>query len=449
MGYTGEEVAEMHKQYILQSWSKAGGDVLPVEKAEGIYFYDYDGNKYADMSSLLVCSNLGHELPEIVEAIKEQADKMCFMAPAYATEPKSVLAKMLVEIAGEDTYKRVFFTNGGAESNENAIKMARLVTGRTKIFSCYRSYHGATLGASNASGDWRRFAAEIGGANGFVKFMNPQMYRDGYTYGVDDEVVTKKAIADLDLQLRYEGTDNVAAIIVEAIVGANGVILPPKGYLEGIRALCDKYGILMICDEVMSGFFRTGKWFAWQNFDIKPDLITFAKGVTCGYVQLGGVIANEKVSKYFEENVLQCGLTYSGHTLACAAGIATINAYKERHIEEHVAEMHEIMDAFMTEMVEKHECVGEKRCIGLFGAFEMVKSSETREPLQEYGVPGPWMPQIFAELKKRGFATFGRENFIELCPPLIITKEELDEYLPILDEVLTMVDEKIASGEIK
>lgn len=438
----GQEVAQLHKDYVMQSWSKSGVDALPIEKAEGIYFYDYDGKKYADMSSLLVCSNLGHELPEIVEAIKAQADKMCFMSPAYASEPKSRLAKRLVEVAGADTYRRVFFTNGGAESNENAIKMARMVTGRTKIFSCYRSYHGATLAASNASGDWRRFAAEIGGANGFVKFMNPQMYRDGYTYGVDDEVVTKKALEDLDLQLRYEGTSNVAAIIMESIVGANGVILPPKGYMEGVRALCDKYGILMICDEVMAGFFRTGKWFAWQNFDIKPDIITFAKGVTCGYVQLGGVIVNDRVAKYFEENVLQCGLTYSGHTLACAAGLAAMDYYESHKIGEHVAAMHEILKAFMDEMVVKHKCIGESRCIGLFGALEVVKNKETREPMQEYGVPGPVMPWIFAELKKRGFATFGRENFIEICPPLIISEEELKEYLPILDEVLSMVDEK-------
>ena len=347
MSLTGKEVAQMHKDYVMQSWARSGADTLPVERAEGIYFYDYDGKKYADMASLLVCSNLGHELPEIVEAIKEQADKMCFMAPAYASEPKSMLAKMLVEAAGADTYKRVFFTNGGAESNENAIKMARMVTGRTKIFSCYRSYHGATLGASNASGDWRRYAAEIGGANGFVHFMNPQMYRDGYT-----------------------------------------------------------------------------------------------KGVTCGYVQLGGCIVSKKVAEYFEENVLQCGLTYSGHTLACAAGVAAMKYYKEHDIEGHVAEMHEIVAPFMDEMVKKHKCIGEARCIGLFGALEVVKNKETREPMQEYGVPGPVMPWIFAELKKRGFATFGRENFIEICPPLIITKEELEEYLPILDEVLTMVDEK-------
>ncbi len=438
----GKQIADLHKQYVLQSWGKAGQDVLPIERAKGIYFWDYDGNKYADMSSLLVCSNLGHGLPEITEAIKKQADEMCFMAPAYASEPKSRLAQMLVRAAGEEHFSRVFFTNGGAESNENAIKMARMVTGRTKIFSCYRSYHGATLGASNASGDWRRFAAEIGGANGFVKFMNPHMYRDGYTRGVDDERVTAKALRDLEDQLAYEGPQNVAAILMESIVGANGVLLPPKGYMEGIRTLCDKYGILMICDEVMSGFFRTGKWFAWQNFDFVPDMITFAKGVTCGYVQLGGVIAGKRVSEYFEQNVLQCGLTYSGHTLACAAGVATVQYYEEHKIGEHVAEMHEILKPFLDKMVEKHKCVGEARCIGLFSCLEIVKNKETREPMQAYNTPGPVMPWIFAELKKRGFSTFGRENNIEVCPPLTITAEELNTYLPILDEVLTLVDEQ-------
>lgn len=438
---TGKEVAEMHSKYVMQSWSKSGAAAIPVEKAEGIYFWDYDGKKYADMSSLLVCSNLGHQNQEIVEAIKEQADKMCFMAPAYASEPKSRLAKLLVEIAGEETYKRVFFTNGGAESNENAIKMARMVTGRSKVFSCYRSYHGATLGASNASGDWRRFAAEIGGANGFVKFMNPHMYQDGYTRGVDDAACTEFYLKQLEIQLHYEGTENVAAILMESIVGANGVILPPDGYMEGVRALCDKYGILLICDEVMAGFGRTGKMFAWQNFDMKPDMITFAKGVTCGYVQLGGVIVNERVATYFEDNVLQCGLTYSGHTLACAAGVAAVNYYLDNDVCDHVMELGELLSDFLEEMVAKHKCVGEARCIGLFSALEIVKDKETREPMQAYGEHGPVMPAILGELKKRGFSTFGRENNINICPPLIITKEELEEYLPILDEVLTWADE--------
>ena len=441
MGLTGKEVEEMHRKYILQSWSKAGSPAVPVERAEGIFFYDYDGNKYADMSSLLVCSNLGHQNREIVEAIKEQAEKMCFMAPAYATEPKSKLAKLLCEVAGEDTYKRVFFTNGGAESNENAIKMARMVTGRSKIFSCYRSYHGATLGASNASGDWRRFAAEIGGAGGFIHFTNPHMYQDGYTRGTDDEACTAFFLKQLEQQLHFEGTDNVAAILMESIVGANGVLLPPEGYMEGVRAICDKYGILLICDEVMAGCAGTGKMLAGQNYDIKPDMITFAKGVTCGYVQLGGVIVNEKVARYFEENVLQCGLTYSGHTLACAAGAASVNYYLEHDICGHVKEMEKILAGFLEEMVQKHKCVGEYRCIGLFAALEIVKDKERRIPMQEYGEHGSVMPAIMAELKKRGFSTFGRENNVNICPPLIITREELEEYLPILDEVLTWVDE--------
>ncbi len=438
---TGKEVAGLQQQYVMQSWSKQGNPALPIEKAEGIYFWDYEGKKYADMSSLLVCSNLGHSNKEIVEAIKEQADKFCFMAPGYATEAKSRLAKMLVDIAGSDTYRRVFFTNGGADANENAIKMARMVTGRLKIFSCYRSYHGATLGASNASGDWRRFAAEIGGANGFVKFMNPHMYQDGYTRGVDDAACTQDALKRLEEQMRYEGTDNIAAVLMESIVGANGVILPPDGYMEGVRALCDKYGIMLICDEVMAGFARTGKMFAWQNYDIKPDMITMAKGINCGYVPMGGVIVNEKIDEYFKENVLQCGLTYSGHTLACAAGVAALNYYADHNVCEHVKEMEKILSEFLNKMVEKHACVGEARCIGLFSALEIVKDKEKRIPMVEYHSSEPVMSTIMGELKKRGFSTFGRENNINVCPPLIITAEELEEYLPILDEVLTWVDE--------
>lgn len=441
---TGEEVATLHREYVMQSWHKQGGPVKPVKKAEGIYFWDYDGKRYTDMSSLLVCSNLGHELPEIVDAIKNQADTMCFMAPAYASEPKSKLAKMLVDVAGADFYQRVFFTNGGADSNENAIKMARMVTDRPKIFSCYRSYHGSTIGASNASGDWRRFATEIGGsAPGFVHFMNPNMYEDGYTRGVDDAAVTADYLHRLDEQLQYEGPDTVAAIIMESIVGANGVILPPEGYMEGVRALCDKYGILMICDEVMAGFGRTGKMFAWQNFDMKPDMITFAKGVTCGYVPLGGVIVSKRISDYFTDNVLQCGLTYSGHTLACAAGVAAVSYYLDHDICAHVKQMEGILKPFLESMVDKHKCVGEARCIGLFAALTIVKNKETRELMAPYHCPNSVMPQIMGRLMDLGFSTFGRETNINICPPLIITAEQLEEELPKLDEVLTWVDENL------
>ncbi|MGX7195667.1 aminotransferase class III-fold pyridoxal phosphate-dependent enzyme [Enterococcus olivae] len=439
---SGTEIKELHRDYILQSWSVAGKDAIPVAKAEGIFLYDYDDNKYADMSSQLVCTNLGHGNKEIIEALKEQADWMPFMAPSYATDAKSRLAKKLVDLAGP-SFRRVFFTNSGAESNENAIKMARMVTGRTKIFSCYRSYHGATLGASNASGDARRFAAELGGANGFVKFMNPHMYQDGYTRGVDDAECTEKALKALEQQIRYEGPNQIAAVLMESIVGANGVILPPEGYMEGIRTLCDKYGILLIMDEVMAGFYRTGPTFGWQHFDLVPDMITFAKGVTNAYVPLGGVIVNETISEYFEENVLQCGLTYSGHTLACAVGNACVDYYEKHQIGAHVLEMEAILKGFMEEMVEKHPSVGEARCIGLFSAFEMVKDKETRETLTTYNEPNTAMPAILGKLKEKGFLAFSRDNYVSICPPLTIRKEELEEYLPIVDEVFTWVDETL------
>lgn len=437
---TGNEVEALHEQYVFQPWSIQGRPTLPIQRAEGIYFWDYDGKKYADMSSLLVCANLGHSNAAIKEAIRKQMESMCFMAPVYATEAKSRLAKALVELAGADTYGRVFFTSGGADSNENAIKIARMVTGRPKIFSAYLSYHGSTLGAGHASGDWRRFADETGGASGFIHFFNPHMYQDGYTRGVDDETCTERFLRQLDRQLHFEGTDHVAAILLESIVGANGVILPPKGYMEGVRKLCDDYGILLICDEVMAGFYRTGKPFAWQNFAIKPDLITFAKGVTSGYVPLGGVIASKRVASYFTDHVLSCGLTYSGHTLACAAGVAALEEYKERHIAEHVQEMEKILHPFLDTLVERHACVGEARCLGLFSALEIVKDKETRTPIVSYGEKNSIMPSIMGELRKRGFATFGRENNINICPPLIITADELQTYLPILDDVLTWVD---------
>lgn len=440
MGMTGKEITETQKKYYLQSWAKQRDlNPTPIERADGIYYWDYDGKRYADMSSCQVNVNLGYTNEDIKEAIKEQLDKYCWMSPSLGVESEATLAQMIVERM-PDNMGKVFFTNGGADANENAIKMARMYTGRYKVMSRYRSYHGSTFGAGNLTGEPRRFPLEPG-VPGFVKFFDPYIYREAIEFKSEEEA-TDFYIAKLREQVIYEGRDQVAAIICETVTGTNGVIIPPKGYLQGVRKICDEFGIVMICDEVMMGWCRTGKMFAFMNFDVKPDIVTFAKGVTCGYVQLGGCIVSKKVAEYFEENVLQCGLTYSGHTLACAAGVAAMKYYKEHDIEGHVAEMHEIVAPFMDEMVKKHKCIGEARCIGLFGALEVVKNKETREPMQEYGVPGPVMPWIFAELKKRGFATFGRENFIEICPPLIITKEELEEYLPILDEVLTMVDEK-------
>ena len=435
---TGEEVIAMDQQYVMRAWSKQGQAAMAVEKAEGIYFWDYEGNRQVDMSSLLVNANIGHQHPKVVKAIQDQAAKMCFMAPSYATDVKALLAKKLVELAGGDM-ARVFFTNAGADANENAIKMARIATGRTKVFSGYHSYHGATLAASNASGDSRRFAAEIGGANGFVKFSNPSPYRDNLPFETD-EALTTFYLKNLAEQIQYEGPYNVAAILLETVIGANGIIAYPKGYLEGVRNLCNSYGIVMICDEVMAGFYRTGTAFAFQQYGFTPDMITFAKGVTSGYVPLGGVIVSEWISEYFTENQLQCGLTYSGHTLACAAGLATLEVYEDENIAANVEKIGAILKDYLEEMKAKHPCVGDVRTYGLFCGVELVLDKETREPLVPFNTPNRIMPAIYKELKDRGFSTFGRETTISVCPPLTITEAELAEVLPILDEVLTLVD---------
>ena len=437
---TGEEVIAMDQQYVMRAWSKQGQAAMAVEKAEGIYFWDYEGNRQVDMSSLLVNANIGHQHPKVVKVIQDQAAKMCFMAPSYATDVKSLLAKKLVELAGGDM-ARVFFTNAGADANENAIKMARIATGRTKVFSGYHSYHGATLAASNASGDSRRFAAEIGGANGFVKFSNPSPYRDNLPFETEAEL-TAFYLKKLGEQIQYEGPYNVAAILLETVIGANGIIAYPKGYLEGVRNLCNSYGIVMILDEVMAGFYRTGTAFAFQQYAFTPDMITFAKGVTSGYVPLGGVIVSEWISEYFTENQLLCGLTYSGHTLACAAGLATLEVYEDENIAANVEKIGALLKDYLEEMKAKHPCVGDVRTYGLFCGVELVLDKETREPLVPFNTPNRIMPAIYKELKDRGFSTFGRETTISVCPPLTITEAELAEVMPILDEVLTLVDEQ-------
>lgn len=444
MSMTGKEISEMHAKYVANTWSKSGGSPRAIKSAKGSYFYDYEGNQIADACSLMICSNLGHSLPEIVEAIKDQADKVCFMAPGYATEVKSLLAKKIVQLAGEEHFQRVLFTNGGADANENAIKIAREYTGRVKIFSAMKGYHGGTLGAANASGDWRRYYAEVGGgAAGFIKFKNPYMYGDGWNKD-EEEKAAKYYLRVLEEQLAIEGPQNVAAILLESVVGANGVLIPPKGYLEGVRAICNKFGILMICDEVMCGFCRTGEMFGWQNFDFVPDMFTFAKGVDCGYVPLGGVVMSTALSKYFEEHALPGGLTYSGHTLACAAGNATVDYYIEHNIADYVKEIGAYVAEWEDKMVEKHPCVGDVRHIGLLTIFDLVKDKKTREPLDVYAGPNLVRAKASDILEyEYNMHMYGRENTLLFCPPLTVTKEELDDWFPRIDKTLTWIDEQL------
>jgi taurine--2-oxoglutarate transaminase len=436
-----EEIKSTLKKYNLQSWSKQRNiNPIPVEKGEGIYFWDYDGNRYSDMSSQLVNMNLGFSNKVIGDAIKEQVDKYCFVGPSYGAESRAKLAKKIVELM-PDNMGKVFFTNAGAESNENAIKIARMFTGKSKIFSRYRSYHGSSFGSGNLTGEPRRYALEPG-IPGFIKFFDPYIYREAIDFE-SEEAATKYYLAKLKEQILYEGPDSIAAIVLETITGSNGIIIPPKGYMPGVRKLCDEFKILMICDEVMTGWGRTGKMFAFENFDVKPDIVTFAKGVTCGYVQLGGAVVSKEIAAYFDDNLLSCGLTYSGHPLACAAGVACVNYYEEADILTNVNKVGKVLGEKLEEMKASHPCVGDVRYIGLFSAVELVKDKVTKEPLVPYGKdPEGIMGKIIGELKERKFMTYSHENMILIAPPLIITEEQLEEELAKLNEVLGIVDKQ-------
>lgn len=438
---TGTEIKETLKEYNLQSWSKQKGlNPICVEKAEGIYFWDYDGNRYSDMSSQLVNMNLGFGNKAIGDAIKAQVDQYCFVGPSYGAESRAKLAKKIIELM-PDNMGKVFFTNAGADANENAVKIARMFTGRNKVFSRYRSYHGSSFGAGNLTGEPRRYTLEPG-IPGFVKFFDPYVYREAIEFE-SEEAATKYYLTKLEEQINYEGANQVAAIVMETITGSNGVIIPPKGYLPGVRALCDKYGILMICDEVMAGWGRTGEMFAFMNFDVKPDIVTFAKGVTCGYVPLGGVVVSKKIAEYFDDNLLSCGLTYSGHPLACAAGVACVNYYEEADIIPHVKEVGKVLGERLEGFKNKFACVGDVRYIGLFSAVELVKDKTTKEPMVPYGKdPEGIMGKIVGMLKERKFMTYSHENMILIAPPLIITEEQLSEELDKMEEVLTIVDKE-------
>ena len=438
----GEEIKSTLMEYNLQSWSKQKSiNPISVEKAEGIYFWDYDGNRYSDMSSQLVNMNLGFGNPAISQAIKNQVDQYCFVGPSYGAESRAILAKKIIGLM-PDNMGKVFFTNAGAESNENAVKIARMFTGKHKIFSRYRSYHGSSFGAGNLTGEPRRYTLEPG-VPGFVKFFDPYVYREGIEFD-SEESASSYYLRKLEEQIQYEGPDSVAAIVMETITGSNGILIPPKGYMPGVRALCDKYGILMICDEVMTGWCRTGKMFAFEHFDIKPDIVTFAKGVTCGYVPLGGVVVSKDIAAYFDDNLLSCGLTYSGHPLSCAAGVACVNYYEEADILSNVNKVGQVLGEVLEKMKQNHKSVGDVRYIGLFSAVELVKGKETKEPLVPYGRdPKGIMGKITGLLKERKFMTYTHENMVLVAPPLIITEEQLREELKKLDEVLTIVDQEL------
>ena len=438
---TGKEISEMQTKYVLQGWSKQGGlNPTPVDHCEGIYIYDKDGKRYADMSSEQVNVNAGYANKEMTEAIKAQLDEYAYIQGSFGAEPRARLAKSIVDRL-PDCFGKIFFTNGGADANENAIKIARMYTGRFKVMSQYRSYHGSTFGAGNLTGEPRHFALEPA-IPGFIHFRGPYSYQEKIKFESEEEE-GDYYVEKLREQVIFEGGDRIAAIILETVVGSNGIIIYPKNYLTGVRKICDEFGIMMICDEVMAGWYRTGKMFAYMNFDVVPDIITFAKGVNSGYIPLGGAIVKNEIAHFFDDKYLSCGLTYSGHPLACAAGVACQEFYLKNDIEGHVQKVGKHLGEVLENLKAKHKSVGDVRYIGLFGGVELVKDRATREPLVPWGQdPAGVMGAIVKELKSRGFVTYSHENVIIVAPPLIITEAQIDEELAKLDEVLSIIDEK-------
>jgi taurine--2-oxoglutarate transaminase len=438
---SGEKIVAEAKQYVLHSWSVQDTlNPIPVAGAEGRYFWDYEGKRYLDFASQLVNVSIGHQHPKVVAAIKEQADKLCTIGPPMATEPRSTLARMIAEITPGDLTMS-FFTNGGAEANENAIKLARWYTGRHKVIARYRSYHGATAGAITLTGDPRRWPAEPG-IPGVVRMLDPYTYR--CPAGHPDPCPVCSGAPHLEELLQYEGPQNVAAVILETVTGTNGIIVPPDGYLQSIREVCDRHGIVLIFDEVMAGFGRTGRWFACDNWNVVPDILTVAKGINSGYVPLGAMVISQELADWVRDKPFAGGLTYSGHPLACASAVASIEAFRDEGIVENSAAMGAYLADELPRLQERHPSIGDVRGLGLFWGLELVRDRETREPLVPFNAGGEAAAPVNRIVKAaldRGVYLFVHWNVVVICPPLTITREELDEGLAVLDEVLALADE--------
>ncbi|MFC9586927.1 aspartate aminotransferase family protein [Streptomyces yangpuensis] len=440
--HTLAAVKDADRKHVFHSWSaQALIDPLAVAGAEGSYFWDYEGKRYLDFSSQLVNTNIGHQHPKVVAAIQEQAARLCTLAPGFAVDVRSEAARLIAERTPGDLDK-IFFTNGGAEAVENAVRMARLHTGRAKVLSSYRSYHGATAAAINLTGDPRRWPSDTAAA-GVVHFWGPYLYRSAF-HATTEAEECERALAHLADTIAFEGPQSIAAIILETVPGTAGIMVPPAGYLAGVRELCDRYGIVFILDEVMAGFGRTGRWFAAEHWGVTPDLITFAKGVNSGYVPLGGVAISAAIAETFATRPYPGGLTYSGHPLACAAAVATINAMEEEGVVEHAAHLGEnVLGPALAELAERHPSVGEVRGLGAFWALELVRDKETREPLVPYNAAGADnapMAEFAAACKASGLWPFVNMNRTHVVPACTITEAEAKEGLALLDEALTVAD---------
>jgi taurine--2-oxoglutarate transaminase len=438
-----EEILNLSLKHNFWTWSaQAKVDPIPIKKAQGVYFWDVSGKRYLDFNSMVMCANIGHGDPRVIQAIVQQAQELPFAGPLMATRPRALLGKLLAEVTPPGL-TRFLYTLGGADANENAIKLARAFSSRQKILARYRSYHGATYGAIAATGDPRRVAWEPGTMPGVVHFLDPYRYRSTFhrsNPNVSEAEFCQDYLNHLEEIITYEGPQTIAAILLETVTGTNGVIVPPEGYLQGVRALCDRYGILLIADEVMSGFGRTGRWFGVDHWGVVPDLMTMAKGLTSGYAPLGAVAMKTEIAEFFNDRVYEGGLTYNGHPISLAAAAAVIEVMRDDHLVERAAETGQVLADMLAELKDRHPSIGDVRSIGLFGVVELVRNRQTKEPMAPFGGNSQEMANLKKFMLDHGVFVYTHWHTVLIIPPLIITPEQLTEGFSVLDEALAITD---------
>jgi len=441
------EILPLSKEHVFYTWSaQARVNPIAVKRAQGVYFWDVDDKRYLDFNSMTMCVNIGHGDPRVIKAMQDQAAELPYAAPGMTTKIRALASKAVADVTPGGKLSKILFTLGGADSNENAIKLARGYTNRFKILTRYRSYHGATMGAMAATGDPRRQMWEPGTMPGVVHFLDPYRYRSTFhrtNPDISEEEFTRDYLNHLEEIIRYEGPGTIAAILMESVTGTNGIIIPPEGYMQGVRALCDKYGIVMIADEVMSGFGRTGKWFAIEHWNVVPDMITMAKGLTSAYAPLGAVAMKPEIAAAFDERVFESGLTYTSHPISLAAAVANIHVMREDKLVENAAALGPELKRMLSDLGEAHPSVGDVRSIGLFGIVELVRDRKTKEPMAPWNGSSPEMAALKKYCTEHGLFLYTHWHTALIIPPLVITKEQLQEGLSVLDRALEITDQGV------
>lgn len=442
-----DEILSLSKEHVFYTWSaQARVNPIPVKRAKGVYFWDTNDKRYLDFNSMTMCVNVGHGDERIIKAMQDQIAELPYAAPGMTTKIRAIASKEVADITPHQALTKILFTLGGADANENAIKLARGYTGKHKILTRYRSYHGATMGAMAATGDTRRHMWEPLTMPGVVHFLDPYRYRSTFhrtNPDISEAEFAQDYLNHLEEIIHYEGPETIAAILMESVTGTNGIIIPPEGYVQGVRALCDKYSIVMIADEVMAGFGRTGKWFAIEHWNVVPDIMTMAKGLTSAYAPLGAVAMKPEIATAFDERVFESGLTYTSHPVSLAAAVANIDVMKQDKIVERVTALGPVLKRMLSDLGESHPSVGDVRSIGLFAVLELVKDRKTKEPMAPWNGSSPEMSELKKFCVNNGLFLYTHWHTVLVIPPLIITEAQLQEGMDVLDKALEITDKAV------